>query len=86
MQPAIVLGTTYATVKHDSLDGQKLVVLQPVGLDDKADGPPLIALDGLGSQRGDRVMITSDGSYARDACGHPNTPARWTVIGLIDEN
>jgi ethanolamine utilization protein EutN len=86
MQTAIVLGSTHGTVKHESLVGQKLVVLQPIGVDDKADGPPLIALDALGARRGDQVMITSDGSYAREACGHSNTPARWTVIGLIDEH
>ncbi|MCS7467927.1 EutN/CcmL family microcompartment protein [Stieleria sp. ICT_E10.1] len=85
MQPAIVLGSTHATVKHESLVGMRLVVLQPIGTDEKADGPPLIALDQLGSRKGDHVMITSDGSYAREACGHDQTPARWTVIGLIDD-
>ena len=86
MQPAIVLGSTHATVKHESFHGQRLVVLQPVKLDDAADGPPLIAIDALGSRKGDRVMITSDGTYAREATGHDNTPARWTVIGILDEN
>ncbi|WP_182868144.1 EutN/CcmL family microcompartment protein [Stieleria mannarensis] len=85
MQPAIVLGSTHATVKHESLVGMRLVVLQPIGVADKADGPPLVALDQLGSRKGDRVMITSDGSYAREACRHDRTPARWTVIGLIDD-
>ena len=85
MQSAIVLGSTYATVKHNSLVGQRLVVIQPIGVDDETDGPPLVALDALGSRRGDKVMITSDGSYARDVCGDEHTPARWTVIGLIDE-
>ena len=86
MQPATVLGSTHATVKHESLDGQRLVVLQPLGVTGQADGPPLIALDALGSRRGDRVIITSDGSYAREACGHETTPARWTVVGIVDEN
>ncbi|MEO1529688.1 MAG: EutN/CcmL family microcompartment protein [Planctomycetota bacterium] len=86
MQPAIVLGSTHATVKHESFNGQRLVVLQPVKLDDQADGPPLIAIDALGSRKGDHVMITSDGTYAREATGHDNTPARWTVIGILDEN
>jgi ethanolamine utilization protein EutN len=85
MQSALVLGSTHATVKHESLVGQRLVVIQPIGVDDSADGPPLIALDALGSRCGDKVMITSDGSYARDVCGDDHTPARWTVIGLIDE-
>lgn len=85
MQPAMVLGATQATVKHASFDGQRLVVLQPLTADDAADGAPLIALDAVGSRRGDRVMITSDGSFARDVTGDDSTPARWTVIGIVDE-
>ncbi|KAA5540448.1 ethanolamine utilization protein EutN [Roseiconus nitratireducens] len=86
MQPAVVLGSTRATVKHESFVGRRLVIIQPLALDDSADGPPLAALDAVGSRRGDRVMITSDGSYAREVSGHENTPARWTVIGIIDDN
>lgn len=86
MQPAQVLGTTHATMQDESFVGMRLVVLQPLGVDDKFDGPPLIAFDQFGARAGDKVMINSDGSYAREACGHPNTPARWTVMGIIDEN
>ena len=84
MQPALVLGSTRATVKHESFDGQRLVVIRLLTADDSADGPPLIALDHLGSRCGDRVMVTSDGSYAREVTGHRNTPARWTVLGIVD--
>ena len=84
MQAATVLGSTHATVKHESLVGCRLVVLQPLNMDDDHDGPPLIAIDNFGSRRGDRVMISSDGSYAREATGHDQTPARWTVVGIID--
>lgn len=84
MQPATVLGSTRATVKHESFVGCRLVIVQPLGTEGSADGPPLIALDTIGSRRGDQVMICSDGSYARDACNHDNTPARWTVLGIID--
>ena len=86
MQPTRVLGSTHATVKHKSFDGQRLVVIQPLGVDDSVDGPPLIALDSVGCRKDDRVMITSDGSYARVEIQHDNTPARWTVIGIIDGN
>ena len=84
MQPATVLGSTRATVKHDSLDGQRLVLVQPLGVDDVVDGPPLIAVDATGCRGGDRVMITSDGAYAREVTGKQNTPARWSVIGIED--
>ncbi len=84
MQPALVLGSTRATVKHESFDGQRLVLLQPLMVDQSPDGPPLIAVDAMGSRRGDRVMITSDGTYAREITGNKNTPARWSVIGIVD--
>lgn len=84
MQIAIVLGTTRATVKHESFHGQKLAVIQPVSEDGTADGSPLLAIDALGCRRGDRVMITSDGTYAREVTNHANTPARWSVLGILD--
>jgi ethanolamine utilization protein EutN len=84
MQPALVLGSTRATVKHASFDGQRLVVIRLLTANDTADGPPLIALDQLGSRCGDRVMVTSDGSYAREVTGSRTTPARWTVLGIVD--
>jgi ethanolamine utilization protein EutN len=84
MQPAIVLGSTRATIKHESLAAQRLVIVQPLLVDDSADGPPLIAVDPCGSRSGDRVVITSDGSYARVVTGNQNTPARWSVMGIVD--
>lgn len=85
MQLAIVLGSARATVKHASFAGQKLSVVQPITESGSKDGTPLIAIDQLGSRKGDRVLLTSDGSYSRDVTGHENTPARWTVMGIIDE-
>lgn len=84
MQPANVLGSTRATVKHDSLSGQRLVIVQPLTVEDLSDGPPLIAVDCCGCRCGDRVMITSDGTYARTVTGNENTPARWSVLGIVD--
>ncbi|TWU17676.1 Ethanolamine utilization protein EutN [Novipirellula galeiformis] len=85
MQPATVLGSTRATVKHQSFIGQRLVIVQPTGVDDAPDGPPLIALDILGCRKGDQVMLTSESAYAREITKHDDSPARWSVIGLIDE-
>ncbi len=84
MQPALVLGSTHATVRHESFAGQRLVVLQPLLVDDTADGPPLIAVDSCGCRRGDRVIITSDGSFAREVTANNKTPARWSVVGIVD--
>ena len=32
-----------------------------------------------------RVVISSDGSEARKAVGDPKSPARWLVVGIVDE-
>lgn len=84
MQSAIVLGSARATVKDISLEGRRLVIVQPTMVNDAADGPPLIAVDCLGCRKGDRVMLTSDGTYAREITKNENTPARWSVAGILD--
>lgn len=84
MQPAIVIGHATATVRHPTLAGRRLVVVQPVGADGNDDGLPLIAVDELGSGRGNAVMLTSDGTSIREMLGANNTPVRWMVIGLAD--
>jgi ethanolamine utilization protein EutN len=84
MQTARILGTTNATTKHKSLEGRRLVIVQPVLVDGTADGNPLIAIDPQGAQRGDLVMITSDAQRVREIVGDKNTPARWSVLGNLD--
>ncbi len=85
MQLAHVIGTATATLKHDSLVGRRLLVVQPLQADGvSADGEPLLAVDGVGAGTGEQVMITSDGKGARELLGHDITPVRWTVIGIRD--
>ena len=80
-----VLGRATATVKHETLAGWKLLLVQPVMADRKSpDGDPLLVVDRLGSGLGDVVMLTSDGRGARELLGSDNTPVRWTVIGRED--
>lgn len=85
MQLATVIGTATATVKHESLEGAKLLIVLPQMADGQTpDGYPLLAVDTLGAGRGDTVMLTSDGAGARQMLQAERTPVRWTVIGLRD--
>ncbi|MBN2021166.1 MAG: EutN/CcmL family microcompartment protein [Pirellulales bacterium] len=85
MQNARVIGTATATVKHPSMHGWKLLVVQPLGPDGRsADGDPLLAVDALGAGGDDVVIISSDGRGARELIGCDNTPVRWTVLGIVD--
>jgi len=85
MQLGLVVGTATATVKHATLRGQKMLVVQPLMADAKtADGDPQIAVDAVGAGKGQIVMITSDGKFVREMVKHENTPIRWSVIGIAD--
>jgi ethanolamine utilization protein EutN len=85
MQLGQVLGHATSTVKHPSLHGWRMLIVQPLDGRNEPDGVPIIALDALGSGRGDRVVISSDGKATREMVGVDNSPARWAVVGVVDE-
>ena len=86
MQLARIIGTATATVKHPSLTGSRLLVVQPLLADRKSpDGDPQLAVDTLGAGCGDVAVITSDGRLLRDLLKSDTTPARWSTIALVDD-
>ncbi|MCI0738598.1 MAG: EutN/CcmL family microcompartment protein [Gemmataceae bacterium] len=84
MQIGEVKGHAVATVKHPSMHGWRLLVVQLLTADDKEDGEPLLAIDSLGAGAGDRVILSNDGLGARQLVGHKNSPVRWMVLGICD--
>ena len=56
MQLARVIGTVVATVKNDSLEGRKLLVVQSLNADLEPQGKPLVALDAIGAGTGELVF------------------------------
>lgn len=84
MQTATVVGHAVSTVKHASLQGWRLLVVQPLTPAGTPDGEPLLAIDRLGAGRGNRVIICNDGLGAREMVKSKNSPARWFVMGLCD--
>jgi ethanolamine utilization protein EutN len=84
MQLGRVMGQAVATVKHPTLRGWRLLVVQALGADGGPDGEPLLAIDKLGAAKGHLVIISNDGRGAREMVGARNTPVRWTVLGLCD--
>jgi ethanolamine utilization protein EutN len=85
MQLGTVVGTANATVKHSTLSGWKMLVVQFYGADGRTpDGDPVIAVDALGAGIGERVVLSSDGKGTRALLGSDKTPVRWSVIGIKD--
>ena len=85
MQLGLVVGTATSTVKHRSMEGWKLLIVQPYGVDGRTpDGEPVLAIDALGAGRGERVLMSSDGKSTRALLKTEATPVRWSVIGIQD--
>jgi ethanolamine utilization protein EutN len=86
MQLARIIGTATATVKHPSLAGTRLLIVQPLMADRTSpDGDPQLAIDTVAASTGDTVVITSDGRLLRELLKSDRTPARWSTIALLDQ-
>jgi ethanolamine utilization protein EutN len=79
-----VIGDVVATHKVPSHQGRKILVVQPLNLDDTERGEPLLALDSVDAGVGDRVLLATEGFAAMTAVGRPNSPIDAAVIGVID--
>jgi ethanolamine utilization protein EutN len=84
MQLGRVVGHAVSTVKHPSLHGWRLLLVQPLTPDSKPDGEPLLAIDSIGAGAGSLVLLCNDGAEARAMVKRRNSPARWFVMGLRD--
>jgi ethanolamine utilization protein EutN len=78
------MGQAVATVKHPTLQGWRLLLVQMLTAEGKADGEPLLAIDSLGARANDLVILSNDGAGARQLVKAKNSPARWTVLGIKD--
>jgi ethanolamine utilization protein EutN len=84
MQIGRVVGQATATVKHASLHGWRLALVQPLTAEGKEDGEPLLAIDNLGAGSASLVILSNDGAGARELVGARNSPVRWMVLGICD--
>ena len=71
-------------MKHPSMQGWKLLVVQPLDGNAQPKGDPVLAVDTLGAGREENVILTSDGKTARQLLGDNTTPVRWSVAGMPD--
>ena len=84
MQLARVIGTVVATHKHRKFEGAKLLLVQPVTLEDTPRGPALLAIDSVGAGVHEKVLIVLEGRAAGDALGRKAAPVDAAIIGIVD--
>jgi microcompartment protein CcmK/EutM len=84
MQICRVVGTVVSTQKNRKLEGAKLLLVQPLTLDDAARGVALLAIDSVGAGVGEKVLVVIEGKAAGDALGRKAAPVDAAVVGIVD--
>jgi len=84
MQIARVIGTVVATQKHRAFEGAKLLLVQPLSLDDRPRGVAILAVDGVGAGVNEKVLIVLEGRAAGEALGRKGAPVDAAIIGIVD--
>ena len=83
MQIARVVGTVVATVKAVSLQGQKLLLLQPLHAAGTPPARALVALDAVGAGMGETVYYCR-GKEASFPWLPDEVVTDATVVGIVD--
>ena len=82
---ARVVGTVVATHKHRKFEGAKLLLVQPVTLDDQPRGTTLLAVDGVGAGVHEKVLVVIEGRAAGEALGRKGAPVDAAIVGIVDQ-
>lgn len=81
---ANVIGHVVATAKHPTLDGFKMMIVQPVNPEGLPTGRQMLAVDSVGAGVGERVLVVVEGRSAGDAVGNRRAPLDAAIIGIVD--
>jgi microcompartment protein CcmK/EutM len=80
---ARIWGTVVATRKDPRLEGQKLLIVNPISLDGKDESGFLVAIDTVGAGARETVLVVQ-GSSARLAHGLRECPVDAAIVGIVD--
>lgn len=78
-----VIGNVWATRKNPALDGQRMLVVQPLSFSGEIQGYPIVALDTVDAGEHDVVMYVTSREAAIPFEGL--TPTDATIVGVVDE-
>jgi microcompartment protein CcmK/EutM len=83
MQIARVVGTVVATVKSESLEGRKLLVIQPLDGSLNETGRTMVAIDSVGAGKGE-IVFWCRGREASFPFLPAEVPSDCTIVGIVD--
>ena len=79
-----VIGDIVSTVKNDRFTGKKIMIVQPLDLDNNPDGKAFLAIDTVQAGVNDRVLVLREGGSARIIFEDNEIPLQAVIVGVID--
>ena len=81
---AKVIGTVVTTISEPSYKNHRLLVVQPMSLEEGDSDGDFIALDNSQAGIGDTVLVLREGSGARQVLNNKDACVISVVVGIVD--
>ncbi len=80
-----VQGQVVATIKHPAYENCRMLLLDRIDPAGKESGGYLVAVDTVGADAGQTVLVIDEGNSARQVLGNPEVPIRSVIVGIVDD-
>ena len=85
MTLAKVKGNVVSTQKNSNLKGYKLLIVQPIDLNNNYMGKKdVVALDFADAGIGDTVLLVQEGKAVQQILGHRKSPVHSVIVAVVD--
>jgi len=81
---AKVVGTVVTTISHRDYKNRRLLVVQPLGLEEDVPDEDFIAIDSTQAGIGDTVLVNREGGGARQVLKNPDACVISVIVGIVD--
>ena len=79
-----VVGTVVTTVSHAAFKNRRLLVVQPLSLEEEDNSGDFVALDNSQAGIGDTVLVIREGSGARQVMNNKDACVISVIVGIVD--
>ncbi|MEK7487032.1 MAG: EutN/CcmL family microcompartment protein [Planctomycetota bacterium] len=81
---ARVAGTVVASQKNKHLEGNKILVVQPLDLKQQDKGDSFLAIDRVCAGEGDIVLVHKEGGAVRILYKNEEIPLQSVIVAVVD--
>jgi microcompartment protein CcmK/EutM len=79
-----VVGTIVTTISHAHYKHRRLLVVQPLSLEDGDASGDFVALDNSQAGIGDTVLVLREGSGAKQVLNNKDACVISVIVGIVD--